>query len=323
VFLNGPEDFGDSRNPLTGEEVADTAVLQRRPLAIKVSNNPPQYTRPQNGLSQADLVFEHITEANITRFTAVFFSQTPPDIGPIRSARLIDMELAAMYDAALVMSGTHPLVSQRLHRSDIGDRILRSHVSGFYRTGEDKPHEHTLHADPVGLWQAVETMEQNQPPQFTSWMAFSSQPTFGGTPANHLEIPYGNWSVVEWEYDEGDGRYYRWTDAEPFLDANNNEQISAANVVVLFVPHIVDKSICTYHSDGVCTDWPIQIQLWGEGEGIILRDGQQFPVTWLRQNRSDMLTFVDESGSPVPLQIGNTWFQVVPDYYTDDVIVGE
>lgn len=150
LLLSGPDDFGSDRNPLTGEVVAEPDNLLRRPLAIKVSNSPPQYARPQNGLSQADLVFEHVTETDITRFTAVFYSQTPPDIGPVRSARLIDKELPAMYDAALAMSGAHPIVSQRLHGADIGDRILRSHETGFYRTGEDKPWEHTLHADPAG-----------------------------------------------------------------------------------------------------------------------------------------------------------------------------
>ena len=64
------------------------------------------------------------------------------------------------------MSGAHPVVSQRLHDSDIGDRILRSHETGFYRTDEDKPWEHTLHADPAGLWQAIAAHEEDRPAQY-------------------------------------------------------------------------------------------------------------------------------------------------------------
>jgi hypothetical protein len=53
---------------------------------------------------------------------------------------------------------------------------------------------------------------------------------------------------------------------------------------------------------------------------MLIRDGQKYDVTWLRQNRSDMFTFVDNEGNPVPLQVGNTWFQVVPFYYDDPII---
>ncbi len=321
LLLAGPDDFGLDRNPLTGEVVAEPENLLRRPLTIKVSNSPPHYARPQNGLSQADLVFEHVTETDITRFTAVFYSQTPPDIGPVRSARLIDMELPAMYDAALAMSGAHPIVSQRLHRTEFRSRILRSHETGFYRTGEDKPWEHTLHADPAGLWRALDAHEENRPPEFTAWLTFSSLPPPGGEAANQVQIAYDTYTLVEWRYDPVNGRYWRWADGEPTIDANNGEQISAANVILLTAVHEQDKSICLTHSNGVCTGWPLQIQIWGEGQAIILRDGQQFPATWLRQNRSDMFTFIDVDGSPVPLQIGNSWFQVLPHYYNNPVTI--
>ena len=321
IELISPEGFGTNRNPLTGEIVADPENLLRRPLAIKVSNSPPQYARPQNGLSQADLVFEHVTEADITRFTAIFYSQTPPDIGPVRSARLIDKELPAMYDAALAMSGAHPVVSQRLHGSDIGDRILRSHETGFYRTGEDKPWEHTLHADPAGLWQAIAAHDENRPPEFTSWMTFSTIPPQGGAPANRVQIAYDTYTLVEWVYNPANGRYARWADGEATIDANNGEQITAANVILLTAIHEKDHSICLTHSNGVCSDWPIEIQIWGQGDAIILRDGKQYPVTWLRENRSDMFTFVDADGNPVPLQIGNSWFQVLPHYYENPVTI--
>ncbi|MCA9953824.1 MAG: DUF3048 domain-containing protein [Anaerolineales bacterium] len=321
IELTAPEDFGTDRNPLTGEIVAEPENLLRRPLAIKVSNSPPQYARPQNGLSQADLVFEHVTEADITRFTAIFYSQTPPDIGPVRSARLIDKELPAMYDAALAMSGAHPVVSQRLHGSDIGDRILRSHETGFYRTGEDKPWEHTLHADPAGLWQAIAAHDENRPPEFTSWMTFSTIPPQGGAPANRVQIAYDTYTLVEWVYNPANGRYARWADGEATIDANNGEQITAANVILLTAIHEKDHSICMTHSNGVCSDWPIEIQIWGQGSAIILRDGKQYPVTWLRENRSDMFTFVDAEGNPLPLQIGNSWFQILPHYYENPVTI--
>lgn len=321
VVINSLDEFGSDRNVLTGELVDDPAVLQRRPIAIKISNNPPSYTRPQHGIGQADIVFEHITETNITRFTAIFYGQTPPDIGPVRSARLIDLEIPAMYDSALVMSGSHPLISRALYNSDVGDRILREVATGFYRTGDtSKPSEHTLHADPLGLWEWMDDYESNRAPIFSNAMAFNSTPPEGGAPATHIELDYSTWSHVEWDYDAENGRYYRTVDGETFIDGNNDEQVGAANVIILYAPHTFDKEICVYHDEEDCTLYTTEIQIWGQGFGQIMRDGVKYDVTWVRTNRHDMLTFLDADGNVVPLQVGNTWFQVFPFYLDDPVI---
>ena len=104
TFLAKPEDFAN-RNPFTGEVAGDPSSLNRRPITVKLSNAPADYTRPQAGLNDADMIFEHWTEGSVTRFTALFYDTIPPNVGPIRSARLIDLELPAMYDAMLAFSG--------------------------------------------------------------------------------------------------------------------------------------------------------------------------------------------------------------------------
>ncbi|MCB8921363.1 MAG: DUF3048 domain-containing protein [Ardenticatenaceae bacterium] len=320
-------DFGDNRNPLTGELVPDPSVLQRRPIAVKLSNSPPEYTRPQAGLNQADLVFEHVTEGPITRFTAVFYSQTPPDVGPIRSARMIDIEIPAMYDTALVFSGASSGadgVYNRLAASDFRDRLVRDIAGevGYYRIdNEDIPWEHRLHAIPEELWQRMDDMGINVPPTYSEVMAFSSETPPGGTSGTDAVINYRDWTVVEWQYDAENGRYWRWSDGEPHLDANTSEQVNAANVVIVYAIHQQVVSICESQSGDVCNAHSTEIQIWGQGDAIILRDGQQFPATWKRENRSNILTFYDDAGDPIPLQIGNTWFQLVPYHYSNPVTI--
>jgi hypothetical protein len=309
VRLITPADFGDNRNPLTGEEV-DPANLRRRPIAFKLSNAPPSHVRPQSGLNDADFVFEHITEGSITRLTMVVYGQTPADVGPIRSARLIDLEIPAMYDAALVFSGASTGVNQRLNRSDFASRILRG-GAGYYRTGANKPYEHTLYGNPLLFWQQLDGLGLNTAPTFGSNMAFSSEAPIGGVATTAFEINY-RWEVVRWQYDPATGRYRRWAAGEPFRDGNSNEQVTAANVVVVFANHVEDAEICEEIRDGRCLHLSLQIQLWGSGQAIVFRDGLQYNVTWQRANRNDLLTFYDEAGNPFPLQIGNTWFQMVP-----------
>lgn len=316
------EDFGTDRNPLTGELVDDPALLQRRPLAIKISNAPPSYVRPQAGLNSADWVFEHTSEGSITRFTLIVYGQDVDQVGPIRSARLIDVELPAMFDAALAFSGASAGVNERLNSSDFTERIVRISDPGYYRTGEDKPFEHTLYGRPAVFRQGLDALGLNTSPNFNGLLTFTSEPPTGGTPASSVAIDY-QWETVEWRYDAADGRYYRWAAGEPHLDGNTGEQVSAANIVVIAPFHVEDATICEQITNGVCTHLSVQIQLWGSGTGFILRDGQQFPVTWHRDGRNDLLTFTDPDGNPFPLQIGNTWVQLVPTWYTDPVTVTE
>ena len=321
ILLLTPEDFGQNRNRLTGELVDDPAVLQRRPIAVKISNAPANYVRPQSGLSDADLVFEHVTEGPITRFTAIIYGKTPPDMGPIRSARLIDVELPAMYDAALAYSGSSIGVANKLYSSEFRSRIIRSNDPGYYRTGADKPWEHTLYGTPAKFWESLTAVGENVAPTFTTQMAFSSQPPAGGQPASEVSINYRDWTIVVWRYDAETGRYLRWADGEPHIDANYNTQISAANVVIILAPHQLDYNICEFQGETSCQAFATESQIWGQGPAIIIRDGQQFAATWKREARPDMFTFWDADGNPVPLQIGNTWFQVVPLQYPDPIAI--
>lgn len=320
VSLFTAADFGDDRNPLTGELVEDTSLLQQRPLAVKISNAPPGFVRPQSGLNDAAFIFEHTAEGSITRFTAIIYGELPEKIGPIRSARLIDVELPAIFDAGLAFSGASVGVNQRLNASDFVSRIIRSNEQGYYRTGENKPVEHTLYGDPQGFLDALEAKGENSPPNFGTTLAFTSEPPEGGEPATQAVIDY-QWEEVEWRYNEEDGRYYRWADGQPVLDANDGEQVSAANVVIIAPFHVEDPTICEEIRNDQCVHLSVQIQLWGSGGGTILRDGQQYPVTWVREGRNDLLTFTDGDGNPFPLQIGNSWVQLIPTWYRDPVTI--
>ncbi len=319
INLLTPADFGNNRNPLTGEEV-DPANLQRRPLAVKLSNSPPYWTRPQAGLNDADLIFEHTTESNITRFTAIFYGKNPPQVGPIRSARLIDLELPAMYDAGFAFSGASAGVGQRLASTDFRPRIVYSTEPGYFRTGEDKPFEHTLYGRLERFRQVLEGRGQNIPPTFSAINTFSSLPPAGGQPATNIQLDY-DWTKIDWQYDAEIGRYRRWADGVEHQDGNTGEQVTVSNIIVLFPAHVEDVNICEEIRDGVCAHLSVQIQLWGQGSAVVFRDGQRYDVIWKRINRTDSLIFSDLNGNPFPLQIGNSWVQIMPTWLENPLVV--
>lgn len=309
--LIGPTDFPAQVNPLTGEVVSNPELLARRPLAIKISNYPT-VVRPQAGLNNADLVFEHYAEGGVTRFTAIFYSRDAEPVGSIRSGRLIDLEIPNMYDAALAYSGSSGMVQEMISASAFFARVISPDFghSGFYRIENSAiAIEHTLFTDTPTLHYLLSLRGQDTTPQFHNGMAFLPTPPEGGVAqANRIEIQYRGTNAF-WQYNTGNGRYARWTDGEPHLDANTGQQLNFRNIIVLGAHH-VDTDILEDLVDG--GHYSIQIQVWGEGPVSIFRDGQRYEGYWRRAAASDMLSFYDLDGNILPLAPGNSFIQIVP-----------
>lgn len=339
----GPTEYPENINPLTGLTVEDPAVLERRPVVVKISNSPA-LVRPQAGLNAADLVFEHYTEAGITRFSGIFYGQAPERVGSVRSARLIDYELTPMYDALLAFAGASIGVDKRIYGSeavaaglcrtredyeqclreadiigpsgyvppsDFADRAYKGVLVGppvFFRD-EMIPVPHNFFVNVAALWQRAALDGLGQRPEL-SGMAFSEEapanPTGSGI---YAQVRYRT-TLVEWHYDPETGRYYRSSDGQPHFDANTEEQVSAANVIVVYAGHYLTDIVESGWGENV--HWSAQITVWPEGEAVMLRDGLRYEGRWLRPTRPDQLSFQTTEGEIYTLRPGNTWVQIVP-----------
>jgi hypothetical protein len=316
-----PLDFPPGVNPLTGLPVDDPSVLDRRPLAIKISN-APDIVRPQAGIGAADLVFEHYVEGHLTRFTAIFWTNTPPRVGSIRSARLIDLELLPMYGALFSYSGASEPIRQLIAAAPFAPRAYEGVSVGeplYYRDPTIEA-PHNLFVIPAAVWDRAEREGIDTSPTYTNGMAFLNAPPAAARPANRLTIDYGP-ELVSWQYDAETGRYERFVDGEPHRDANTGEQISAANVVVIYAFHEEDTSIVESEWQGR-KDYSIHIQLMAFGPVKIFRDGRFTQGYWGRWEENSMLSFWTDRGLSERLYLkpGNTWFQVVPLDFAEIVI---
>ena len=86
-------------------------------------------------------------------------------------------------------------------------------------------------------------------------------------------------NTTEWRYDTASGRYQRWVDTTPpaklapHTDAVNGQQLSAANVVVLYANHVTSVDPEDFGNGGHCG---YEIQLWNSGPAKLFRDGQEY-----------------------------------------------
>ncbi len=324
VPLYGPDTYPAGINPLTGLP-ADQAVLARMPIAAKISNFP-YGVRPQSGLALADLVFEHLAEAGLTRFTAVFLQNEAAKIGSIRSARFIDTEIAPMFGALLVTSGSSLGTMEHLRQNAwlaypnewrlISEETRYSCPPLCRETPDDA---NTLFAGTEALRAAVAAQAAGQGPQ--SGFAFSAAVPPGGQLAGEVLLDYSLAAHVAWRYTAGPGTYVRWQEKDAggemiaHVDALTNAPITAANVVVLFANHQNNFVPEDFRDGGNCG---LEIQLWTIGPARIFRDGQMFAGRWHRDASTNWrLRLEDEAGSVIALRPGNTWLELVTLTATD------
>ncbi len=292
--------------PFTGLPLNGVNLAARRPLLIKIGNSPPE--RPQAGLAHADIVIEHLTEGAITRYAALFYCSDATEIGPVRSARLIDLELVPMFTSIFAHVGGSEPVRQLIAESEIAQADFDDYGRApiFREISERKRpfNRYTSTQELYALAAKRNLITGAQVPTFNFNAAIPS----GGRPAATVTIPYRkNLSDAIFTYDASRNLYQRSIGATPHLDALSNQPLTAANVLVLYAPHettnIIEDSLGSRS---------IKITLTGSGNATLLRDGQAFDVTWTRNDPKALFQFTDASGNAIAFKAGNMWIEVVP-----------
>jgi len=302
-------------NPLTGLKVGDAAVLKRRPLMVRVGNDPG--ARPQVGLEKAEVVYEEIVEWWVTRFTAVYLSEDPEMIAPIRSARLVNLHIVPQYQGALGNSGGSDGVRWEISQSGIVD-LDEYFVPQpyFYRENEGWQTRLAFNAKEARQYLQEEGLEGDvklRGFEFDQALDVASLPQEAVGDAKEVVIPYpAVTSEARWQYDPASGKYLRFTTGEPMM-AFDGSQISASNVIIYFAEHQETDIV-----EDVNEATSIRIIANGLGTAWLLRDGKILKGNWETNGRETPRFFFND-GQPMPLKPGNTWIQVVPLYFEIEI----
>jgi hypothetical protein len=302
-------------NPLTGLTVADPTRLDRRPVMVKVSNYP-RAGRPHAGLTLADIVFEYYIGFGFNRFMALFLGQDSDLVGPVRSGRLVDAQLAEMYQGILFYGNADSRVDETLIK-ELGPRALAEKYLPSppkYRI-EGTPLEITLFANSRELTNYYTQLNPNSKyKQDLRGMIFSEEIHPVNEPATFLGVQFSRQARGEWHYNKGTALYERWIEADPpdsgpipmipLIDRVNNRQISAANVILVFATYT--EFAPTLHD----------IALFDQNAGkraVVFRDGVRIEGTWKLSGNGRPIQFFNNWGLPLTLKPGNSWIVFVGD----------
>ncbi|MCL4367413.1 DUF3048 domain-containing protein [Patescibacteria group bacterium] len=300
----------------------------RLPLAVMIENHPD--ARPQSGLSSADIVYEAVAEGGITRFMAIYLCNLgEAQVGPVRSARTYFIDWLSEYDAVYAhvgganTPGPADALSQ-IVKYDIKD--LNQFSIGFptywrdyQRLGRNVATEHTMYSTTAKLWDvaakkgyvAADSEGNKWSDTFVPWKFKDDNKNTpaGSAIADKIDVTfwqgYSDFNVT-WQFDGTCDCYKRFNGGAPHIDLDNNQQLTAKNVVVQF-----EKE--SRANDGYENNEHLLYKTIGSGKALIFQDGKVIEGTWNKASRTDRTIYKDSQGKEIAFNRGVIWIQTVPE----------
>jgi hypothetical protein len=282
--------------PLTGMPIdeAAKAKLQRPALAVKIDNSVD--AMPQEGLNQADIVFE-IKVEGISRLMAVFHSQDAGEIGPTRSARYSDPPILALLGKPLFgWSGANDGVVKEVYRSSWVTNVnWDKHPKDYFRkAGRKAPHNLFTSTDKLF---AYATPEQGTALQMFQYLGD------GETNASQFPVPGMTEKVGDtpsaWVWDAAGNQWLRWQ----YNRRDNTQgagQANATNVVIMEIEYKGGSKTPTAKTEGT-------------GRVLVLTaGGNAVEGTWTRPSQLEPIVLTAKDGQPLKLAPGRTWVELTP-----------
>ncbi len=275
--------------PLTGLH-SDDAVETRPALTVKIENTPE--ARPQSGVEHADVVYEEVAEGGITRLAAIFQSDIPAVIGPVRSVRRTDREIVGPVQGIFVYSGGAKYAEQsiatasvvRFNETSAGLAMFRDH-------GRQAPHNLYLRAPDIF---AKAASAVGPPPPLFHYGAASAQ----SRRITSCRVGFLAGFAVTWNWDVATKHWQR------FIFGRRDIGIGGANI------DAVNVVVQAVHYQGGAGVIGAEAQLTGSGKVWVLTRGRVVEGSWTRSTPSSPGQLLDTDGKVIKLARGNTFVEL-------------
>lgn len=276
--------------PLTG---LGGDVPNRPAAVVKIDNG--SRARPQTGLNSADIVVEEEVEGGITRFAAIFHSNSTI-VGPVRSGRTTDIGvLMGLGSPMLMYSGANEVTDALLlARTNVQNRNA-GRSSGYWRQkGRRAPSN--LYTDTAPHWASA--AGGPPPPQFAYRDPGEAAP---GDPVSGFTVAFRS-NRAAWEWD---GQAWLRSQGGRAHTVASGARVSAANVVVVETQKI-DTGMVDSSGAGVP-----EFVFVGSGRAAVFTEGKKVTGTWTRPTLASVATLTTGDGAVIELTPGRTWIELI------------
>jgi hypothetical protein len=308
-------DSGESLISKIAEEKVDPFYKEMkdkeniRPIAVMIDNDSDK-ARPQIGLEDAYMVYEIVVEGRATRFMALFKDYDLEKVGPVRSSRHYFLDYAMEHDAVYGHAGWSPKAAKDINSLKINNiNGVAGDGACFWRDNTYDRTWHNLYTSTVKLSEYAKDKKNyrletdNKIPDYHKL----EKELENGVATTTVSIPYANFYKVKYVYDETTKRYVRYVNNKEHK-SQTGEAFSTKNIIVYQLKNtpLPDKE------DKDRQD----LENIGSGTGYYLTNGKMVNIKWEKTARDAKTTYTLEDGTPLKLNPGNTYIQIVPLYAT-------
>lgn len=305
------EESGPVINPITGLEA--TSDLPARPVIVSIDNVGE--AKPQSNISAADIVYEFPVEGLQTRLEAVFYSEFPEFVGPIRSTRPYFVDLTREYKGIFVAYGWSP-DAKRYLKTGVVPWINGMVDTDLYYRSSEKPAPHNAYIEWENIMTRADEKGWMDEPKKVRAFKFIGQdeeedvdaeaaegeeaeePAIEPEDAEKLTVKYA-FAGCEFTYDPETNTYARSVYGKPYIDKETGEQITVSNILVQRVSsEVLDEK------------GRLEIDMCEGGEAMLFTGGKVIKGTWSRKNLDRKTVFKDENGKQFRLTPGKSWVEV-------------
>ena len=298
-------------NPLTGLPTAEDLSMQR-PAAIMINNL--KVSCPQNGIAEADIIYECLAEGGVTRLMMLaldYVSLSP--VGSIRSARDYFLDFAADYDALFIHAGGSTYAYDSIDEYDVDnlDGVNMYIPNMFYRDAyrlQTMGTEHSLmtSGDKIASgvrYKKYRTAIQEDFDYPLDFIQYGTVEAYTDT-AKQIHIPLSVYQITDFIYDDDSELYLRYQfNGNKHIDGTTGEQLSFENVILLFC----ETGAITGDAKN-----RIDVETTGRGKGYYATLGTFIEIEWVKDSYSSPIRFYYADGQPLLVNRGKTFITVCP-----------
>jgi hypothetical protein len=267
-------------------------------LVVKIDDTNEAH--PQIGVEDADLVYVEQVEGGLTRLAAIYTSKLPPIIGPIRSARISDIELLAQFGrVGFAYSGAQSKMRPLIAEANLENLSAERNPPSI--NGKD-PNR----IGPVDMILKPELLLEraNANPKIRIETATASVFAFGDAPKGETNTAIAKikWPSAKYElrWDSANEKWLIYFNEKPNMAANG-EHLYADTAIIQIVS--ITSSI---YGDKFGEITPFS-KTTGSGKAVMLRDGFSYQISWQRNLETDVTTWKSEDGGVANFKPGRTW----------------
>lgn len=276
-----------------------------RPYAVMIDNEGFRVL-PQGGLGRAQIIYEIIVEGGETRIMPVFWGVDSEMIGPVRSARHYFLDYALEHDAVYVHYGQSPQALSDIKTLKVATiNGLYIGKKAFWDITKDRNNWQDTYTSMEKLKSYAESVKYRSETEKEPVFQYNSSRAELASEerAIEVELKYSNAYKCGFKYDEESGMYLRYRKGDPQMERVSGEQLKAENIIIQITK--------AYLLDGDAKG-RMEVKTVGKGKGYYITHGKKVNINWSKASRSKPTIYTLEDGTPLKLNPGQTWIQIMP-----------